>query len=114
MISEFNPTEEAKRQLEVLENHQFRLGRMIGGSKSFYRSEHKGNIIAFNANIITASSGKIWYGDLDITLDAPALKSAAKEINEDLYILSEADARFGEENKDIDLLMSKALYIIKG
>jgi hypothetical protein len=89
------------------------MGRMIAPSKSEYCQEHQGDLIIFNANIITKKHGKIWYGDLNITLDFDNLKNVADYLNEDLYILMEGDARFGYENQPIKVLISKARTIIK-
>lgn len=97
---------------EILEKHGFRLARMVGWSKTFYRQEHPNHEVVFNANIFTESSGKIWYGDLDLTLDEPKLLEAAKEIGESLYILWEMDGRFENENIDFELVKQKALKIV--
>ena len=72
-------------------------GRMISGSKSHYSENHKQNVPIFNANLCTKSSGKIWYGDLDLTLDKDKLAILAIELNEDVYVLRELDARFENE-----------------
>jgi len=89
------------------------IGRMIGASKSTYCQEHQGDLIIFNANVITASHGKIWYGDLNVTHDFDNLKNVADQIGEDLYILMEGDARFGYENESIEVLIAKARTVIK-
>lgn len=70
---------------------------MISGSKSAYSENHKQNVPIFNANLCTKSSGKIWYGDLDLTLDKDKLAILAIELNEDVYVLRELDARFEKE-----------------
>jgi hypothetical protein len=69
-------------------------GRMISGSKSGYDRAHPGHVVVFNANICTRSNGKIWYGDLDITKDEAMLKALAEALGEDVFVLSEHDARF--------------------
>ena len=53
---------------EVLANQGFNMGRLIAVSKSGYKSQYPNNEVVFNANIVT-SEGKVWYGDLDLTLD---------------------------------------------
>ena len=70
-------------------------------------------IVVFNANIITEPEGKVFYGDLDLTLDEEKLQLIAKEINRDLYILREMDGRFEHENDSIESLKSKAIKVIK-
>ena len=89
------------------------LGRMLSPSKSTYCQEHQGELVIFNANIITKTHGKIWYGDLNVTLDFDNLKNIADFLKEDLYILMEGDARFGYEKQPIDDLISKARTVIK-
>lgn len=75
-------------------------GRMISGSKSGYSNRNPKNIAVFNANIVIMSSVpvKIWYGDLDITLDIDKLKELALETGQTLCVLREMDARFENEN----------------
>lgn len=89
------------------------MGRMIAMSKSNYCKEHQGEFVIFNANILTKTHGKVWYGDINVTLDFDNLKNIADQLGEDLYILMEGDARFGYENQPIDILLSKARTIIK-
>jgi len=72
-------------------------GRMISGSKSTYRKAYKDHLVVFNANVCT-SNGKIWYGDLDITLDAERLQKLADTLNTIIYVLYESDGRFECEN----------------
>lgn len=75
------------------------IGRMISGNKKC----PQGHICVFNANICTASKGKIWFGDLDLTKDKEALIEMAKEEGENIYVLREYDARFeNEETPKID------------
>lgn len=73
-------------------------GRLLSGSKSGYNRTHPENIVVFNANLCTKKLGKLWYGDVDITLDEAKLKELAVVLGEDLYILREHDARFSNEN----------------
>lgn len=73
-------------------------GRMISGSKSFYIKTHPKNFVIFNANVCTEST-KIWYGDLDLTLDKEKLSELAVKMNENLYVFFEMDARFDKEDK---------------
>ena len=89
------------------------LGRMIAASKGQYCVEHQGDLVIFNANVITKTHGKVWYGDLNVNLDFDNLKNVADTIGEDLYILMEGDARFGYENAPIDELIAKAKAVIR-
>jgi len=78
-------------------------GKLISGSKSGYRSMYPTHFVIFNANVCTASQGKIWYGDLDLHLDKGTLMEIAHEMGTDLYILYEMDGRFeNEENPLIE------------
>src|SRR3979490_634637 len=70
-------------------------GRMISFSKSNYTSKFPSNVPVFNANVCTKDRGKIWFGDLDITLDEPQLVALAAALGEQIYILYEKAARFG-------------------
>ena len=96
--------------LESLWNHGFTMGRMISGSKSGYRRANPNSVCHFNANIVTINDGKVWYGDLDLTKDAEALKLVAKETNTIIYVLREADGRFGEEGKPSVELIKRAVW----
>ena len=96
---------------EIFSNHRLHMGRMISSSKSRYREEHTGNNILFNANIVT-SSGKIWWGDLDITSSKNELLNCSTELDETLYILQEMDARFENENESTEYLISQAIFIV--
>jgi hypothetical protein len=89
------------------------IGRMISGSKSGYRDRYPNNKVVFNANIVTKSKGKVWHGDLDITLDYDKLQAVANILKEDLYILYEMDARFENENAGFEYWEKKAVEKIK-
>ena len=97
----------------IFRGNGFINSRMITMSKSSYCKSYPDNFVVFNANIITEKSGKVWYGDLDITKDEEILSIISKELREDLYILYEMDCRFGTEKDSIKKLMKKAVKIIK-
>jgi len=109
MPSEFSTEKDI---IDLFNKHNLMPGRMISGSKSTYRDQYPNNTIAFNGNIVTKKRGKIWYGDLDVTLDFDNLKSVADELGEDLYILHEMDARFENENAGFKYWKSKAIATI--
>ncbi len=69
-------------------------GRMISLSKSLYRLRHPGNTVIFNANILTKKRGKVWHGDIDITDEIAELQRLAAELDEEIWVLREMDARF--------------------
>lgn len=85
-------------------------GRMICESKSMYRDVYPDNIVVFNANIVTVTNGKVWFGDLDLTRDAEALRTVSKNIGEPLFILREMDGRFENENLAPSDLIKKAIW----
>ena len=43
------------------------------------------------------SKGKIWFGDVDLTVDAADLQKLANEEGETVFILLEMDGRFRNE-----------------
>ena len=108
--SEFTPGTSIPEIQQYFESHSLYVARMIGGSKSFYRKEHEGDLIVFNANIVMPLFGKVWHGDLNLTEDYMILKSIADALDNTLYVLWEMDGRFGEEDKPIDELIKKAVW----
>lgn len=72
-------------------------GRMISASKSGYRDRYPRNLAMFNANVCTKEEGKLWYGDIDLTISREQLSELAKSLETDVYVLYEMDARFENE-----------------
>jgi hypothetical protein len=99
--------------IKIFQNHKLNQGRLISWSKSLYREKHPNNIVCFNANVVSLNHGKIWYGDIDLTLEREILKQIANEIGEDLYVLREMDARFENENLPPKELIKKAIWSTK-
>jgi hypothetical protein len=93
---------------KIFRDNGLNQGRMISGSKSFYKENHPENLVVFNANIATKSRGKVWYGDLDVTLDYENLEKIAEILKEDLFILYEMDGRFENENAGFPYWEQKA------
>lgn len=83
-------------------------GAMLSSSKSGYVDKHLTNLVSFNANLVTADGKKIWYGDLDVTKCEDKLIECAKALDTTIFVLSEMDARF--QNED-DPKIERALYI---
>lgn len=75
-------------------------GRMISLSKFDYRQAHPENVAIFNANVCS-DRGKLWHGDLDLTLDEALLVETATRLGERLYVLYEMDARFANEERPL-------------
>jgi len=82
---------------DVAEDFLGLCGRLISSSKSVYVNKFPDHTVVFNANICTANN-KIWFGDLNITIDSNKLQNLAEEVGETIYILREHDARFYSEN----------------
>lgn len=98
----------ADRYAEALRETIGWEGRMISFSKSGYHEAHPDRVAIFNANVCV-KEGKIWHGDLDLTVDEERLAALAARIGETLYILYERDGRF--ENADAPLL-AEAVYSV--
>jgi len=81
-------------------------GRMLLGSKSGYRIMFPCNFVVFNANLIVDGK-KVWFGDIDVSRDVIKLKSIARKVGKRVYVLSEMDGRFGEneENPKVENFM---------
>jgi hypothetical protein len=86
---------------------------MLSTSKSKYKSHHPDHEVFFNANLFTLEDGKIWYGDVDYTIEKTNLEKAATAINRDLYLLRELDGRFENEKISKDQIKKKAVKVIK-
>lgn len=87
-------------------------GRLVSYSKSRYRDQNPNNIVMFNANIFVEDLGKIWYGDLDLTVSESDLRDIATEIGKPLYILREMDGRWTNDELDIRQIRNKAVTTI--
>lgn len=70
--------------------------------------EHK---IFKNVSVFTETGGMIWNGDIDLDIDAPALKEIAMMIGDNLFILNNEDVIPGKISYDYVMLKSK--YIVK-
>lgn len=98
----------------AFESNGYRLGRMIGYSKSGYLEKFPDNEVYFNSNIFSLGEGKLWYGDLDITRDRENLEKIASEIGKDLYVLREMDGRFENESlSDSEIIRRSVCKISK-
>lgn len=95
----------------LFKKYKLSMGRMISASKSSYCQIFPKHEVIFNANIIIESQGKIWHGDLDLTLENEKLEKIAKSLGEPIYILREMDARFNNENLSFKEFKKKAVKI---
>lgn len=94
---------------EIITNILGNKGRMICASKGQYRYDNPRNVVLFNANLCT-NEDKLWYGDVDITVEADKLKKIASELNEVLYVLREMDGRF--ENEERPLIDNAIFHVL--
>ena len=93
--------------IEELENSGLRVARMLSYDKSFYCEKHPKNVVLFNANIFDRKLGKIWYGDLDLTLDGKKINEVAKKLETTFYVLKEMNGRFENENNEDCIKLAK-------
>lgn len=87
-----------ERERQVAEIVLGPCGRMVGASKTRYRERHPDHAVIFNANVCTGQ-GKVWFGDLDLTLDEPLLFELAKWLGDLVFVLWERDGRFENAQK---------------
>jgi hypothetical protein len=83
-------------------------GRLVGMSKTGYREQHPDHLAVFNTNVCFAA-GKVWWGDVDLTLDESKLVRLAAQTDETVYLLYERDGRFANEEAP---LLAQAVYSV--
>jgi len=98
---------------KIFESNEFYIARMISGLKSLYRSKYPTNEVYFNANIFVDGIGKVWYGDIDLTLDGEKLQKVADQIKKPFFILSEMSGRFEFKNREDYKEVAKASFYPK-
>lgn len=81
-------------------------GRTIASSKTSYREHHPDRVPVFNANL-ALRAGRVWHGDLDLSVDEPALVAFARRVGQTVYVLHESDGRFEHET---DPVLERAVY----
>lgn len=97
--------------VELARKYLGHSGRMISGSKGQYNHDNPRNVTVFNGNLVLESGEKIWYGDLDLTVDEPAVVLLATALGERVYVLREMDARFENESNP---KIQRAVYSTNG
>ena len=80
---------------------------MISGTKRLSNETH---VAVWNANILTKTHSKVWYGDLNLTTEGSKLKQVAKIVGEPLYVLHESGCRFSTEGLPWDSYKEKAVW----
>ncbi len=82
------------------------FGRTICNSKTRYSTLHPHNLVVFNATIC-ASDKKLWWGDIDLTVDEGRLIELAELVEQTVYLLPEFHSRLDYEMKPP---IDKAIY----
>lgn len=67
-------------------------GRLVSDPKSSYSDQHLDHEVLFNACVFDAPALEIWFGDLDLTRDAPRLQELADLLGE-IYVAPESPFR---------------------
>lgn len=98
----------AERYGSALEQTLGHAARMIAFSKSGYCDRHPDHVPVFNANVCL-TAGKVWRGDLDLTLDEPKLAELARLLGEIVHVLYESDRSFENESNP---LIERAVYSV--
>ncbi len=102
---EFKPNELSA----VFSDAGLSLGRCFG-SKSGYCRMNPGHIFVPNANVFCRRYGKVWWGDLDLKCDKPALEKVARRLRCRLYVLKEMDGRYEAAEKPDTQVIACALW----
>lgn len=90
--------------IKNLKKEGFYSGRMVGESKTMYKNVYPYNMVFFDANIYIFNGEKfenIWFGDIDIHVDAYILKEISFNNNTIFYILPKSNTNFEDESMDV-------------
>jgi hypothetical protein len=98
-----------KRLTHAFEVQGLPMGRCFG-SKSGYANAHPKHDFVPNANVFSKRGGKLWFGDLDLECDRPALERVARHLRCRLYVLSEHDGRFEEASRPHEAVVRDAVW----
>lgn len=80
------------------------------GSKSGYRKRNPTHVFIPNAHVYCRPHGRVWWGDLDLKRDQPALEKAARFIRCRLYVVREHDSRPREPELLHAMVLRKAIW----
>ena len=84
-------------------------GRLLSGSKRTYQERYPSHRMVFNGNVCI-ETGKLWFGDLDLTTDRKKLGHLATRLGQKIFILREMDGRFDHE---LQPTFSQAVAVIE-
>ena len=96
--------------VQAFKDETLHVDRMVAHfSKTLYNKNNPTHKTCYNANVFGEGLGKIWYGDLDLTLDSEKLQRIADRMERTLYVLSEGQGKWhNESRKDYaDVAVSK-------
>ena len=102
---EFNPVPPT----EAFKAHGLTMGRCFGSKSAYARNNPRREFIP-NANVFTKQHGKVWWGDLDLMRDKPALEKVAHRLRCRLYVLRELGGRFDEATQPHKEVVEAALW----
>lgn len=71
------------------------LSRLVSLSKSGFLRRHPQHAVVFNATLANAAGERLWWGDVDLTVDKEALFELAERAGFDLFLYYEGDSRRG-------------------
>lgn len=94
---------------EVFEKQGLHMGRCFG-SKSGYANTHPKRDFISNANVFSRRDGKVWWGDLDLERDKPALETIAWRLRCRLYVLGEFEGRFENATRSHAEIVRNAVW----
>lgn len=79
---------------DIAENNLGRSGRVLRWEKSLYVTNGPRNVVFFNANVFDQDGNKIWFGDIDLTVDGHKLNQLATELGKSVYLTVELPWRY--------------------
>jgi hypothetical protein len=68
--------------------------RMVGPSKTGYRREYPDHFVMFNATLTDWAGTRLWWGDVDLTLDEAKLADLARRLAMPVHVFFEHESRF--------------------
>jgi hypothetical protein len=71
------------------------LGRLIAESKTGYMRRHPQHAVIFNATIADSTGRRLWWGDVDLTIEEDILVQLAERVGLHLNVYYEGDSRRG-------------------
>lgn len=98
--------------LEIFRNNLLFNERMMCSSKTMYITRFPEHEVVFNANVFNDTQ-KIWWGDLDLTLDSERLQKISQELGMNLHVLRECDGKLDNEELLSETIVEKSVKTFK-